>query len=353
MARHAARPAVDGCGVTWRHARWIAEHPLPIGVVERTTVGRIVNAGDVIAAGVALGTALRLKGARRFGLPAADMERELRVPIGSEVTAGTLLARTGRRFPRVLTAPIDGRLLHLTADGDIYLAPIVGRWIVRSTLDGAVTRSDEAGVTIEGDAWCIAGAAAYGPDAIGELTLGVNAPTEDLAPSRLDVRLGGRIMIGGARVSAEVLTRAHACGVSGVVAGGAPAAGLRVVYGETVTASSHAGREDRPTVICLIAFGSAALPDAIFRQLAALAGSRAAIHTASARLFVFAPADAGAFATDELDLVLAPDYANVRALVARTVNGEVTFPSEVRAGAVRHGEEVVPSANVRPFHAKR
>jgi len=141
--------------------------------------------------------------------------------------------------------------------------------------------------------------------------------------------------------------------VSGLVAGGAPAAGLRVVYGETVTASGHAGREDRPTVICLIAFGSAALPDAIFRQLAALAGSRAAIHTASARLFVFAPADAGAFATDELDLVLAPDYASVRALVARTVNGEVTFPSEVRAGAVRHGDEVVPSANVRPFHAKR
>src|SRR5439155_8428 len=165
--------------------------------------------------------------------------------------------RTGRRFPRTLTAPIDGRLVHLTADGDVYVAPIVGRWIVRSTLDGAVTRSDDAGVTVEGEAWCIEAAAAYGPDAIGELTLGVNAPMEDLAPSRLDVRLGGRIMIGGARVSAEVLTRAHACGVSGLVAGGAPVAGLRVVYGESLTASGHAGREDRPTVICLIAFGGA------------------------------------------------------------------------------------------------
>src|SRR2546428_2945743 len=227
MARHAACPAVDGCRVTWRHARWTAEHSLPIGVVERTTVGQTVNAGDVIAAGVAFGTAIRLKGARRLGLPAADMERELRVPIGSEVTAGTLLARTGRRFPRMLTAPIDGRLLHLTADGDIYVAPIVGRWIARSTLDGAVTRSDDAGVTVEGDAWCIEAAAAYGPDAIGELTLGVNAPMGDLAPSRLDLRLGGRSLIGGARVSAQVLTRAHACGVSGLVAGGAPVAGLR------------------------------------------------------------------------------------------------------------------------------
>jgi hypothetical protein len=353
MAHHAARSALGGSSVTWRHARWTAQHPLPIGVVERTSLGENVNAGDVIAAGVALGTAIRVKGARHLRLPAADMERELRVPIGSEVTAGTLLARSGRRFPRMLKAPIDGRLLHLTANGDLFIAPIVGRWIVRSTLDGAVTRSDDAGVTVEGAAWCIAGAAAYGPDAIGELTLGVNSPTEDLAASRVDVRLGGRIMIGGARASAEVLTRAHACGVSGVVAGGAPAAGLRVVYGETVTASGYSGRDDRPTVICLIGFGAAALPEAIFRPLVALAGSRAAIHTASARLFVFAPADAGEFATDELDLALAPDYASVRALGRQTVNGDVTFPSEVRAGAVRHGDEVVPSANVRPFHAKR
>ena len=339
--------------MTWRHARWTAQHPLPIGVVERASVGREVNAGDVIAAGVALGTAIRMKGARRIGVAAADMERELRVAIGTEVTAGTLLARTGRRFPRALTAPIDGRLLHLTADGDVFIAPVVGRWVVRSTLDGSVTRSDEALVSVEGMAWCIEGAAAYGPDAIGELTLGVGSPTEDLAPSRVDVRLGGRIMVGGARVSAEVLTRAHACGVSGLVAGGAPAAGLRDVYGETVTASGAPSRDDRPTVICLIAFGSAALPDPIYRPLVALAGSRAAIHTASARLFVFAPANAGEFATDELDLALAPDYASVRALGDRTVDGEVTFASEVRAGAIRHGAEVVPAANVRSFDAKR
>src|SRR5207244_2781250 len=112
--------------------------------VERTAVGQAVNAGDVIAAGMALGTAIRLKGARRLGLQTADMERELRVPVGGEVSAGTLLARTGRRFPRTLTAPIDGRLLHLTADGDVYVAPIVGRWIVRSTLDGAFTGSGPA-----------------------------------------------------------------------------------------------------------------------------------------------------------------------------------------------------------------
>src|SRR5438552_13210778 len=101
-----------------------------------------------------------------------------------------------------------------------YCAPIVVSWTVRATLDGNVALSDDAVVEIEGEACCFQAAAAYGPDAIGELTLGVDGPDADLAATRIDVRLAGRIIVGGARVSAEVITRAHACGVAGLVAGG-------------------------------------------------------------------------------------------------------------------------------------
>ncbi len=279
--------------MTWRRERWSADHSLPIGVTKRAQVGELVRAGDIIAAGATLAGALRVAGARRLGLSPSDLDRELRVRVGSDVVAGTVLARVGRRFARSVTAPIDGRLLHITVDGDLYIAPIVDRWTVRATLDGVVSRSDDAIVEIEGDAWCFQGAAAYGPDAIGELTLGVDGPNADLAAARIDVRLGGRIIVGGARVSAEVITRAHACGVAGLVAGGVPPAGLRVVYGDAVTASGSPSRDDRPTVLCLMGFGSGALPQAVYEPFAALAGARAAIHTASARLFVFSTADVG------------------------------------------------------------
>src|SRR5258706_13463292 len=211
--------------MTWRRERWSADHPLPIGVTKRAQVGELVRAGDMIAAGARLAGALRVPGARRLGLSSADFERELRVRVGSDVVAKTVLARVGRRFARSVTAPIDGRLLHLTVDGDLYIAPIVDRWTVRATLDGVVARSDDAVVEVEGEAWCLQGAAAFGPDAIGEITLGVDGPDSDLAPSRIDVRLAGRIIVGGARVSAEVITRAHACGVAGLVAGARPPGG--------------------------------------------------------------------------------------------------------------------------------
>ena len=302
--------------MTWRRERWSADHPLPIGVTKRAQVGELVRAGDIIASGATLAGALRVPGARRLGLSPSDFERELRVRVGSDVVTKAVLARVGRRFARSITAPIDGRLLHVTVDGDLYIAPIVDRWTVRSTLDGVVARSDDAVVEIEGEAWCLHAAAAFGPDAIGELTLGVDGPNADLAPSRIDVRLSGRIIVGGARVSAEVITRAHACGVAGLVAGGVPPAGLRVVYGDTVTASGAPSRGDRPTVLCLMGFGSAVLPRAIYDPFAALAGSRAAIHTASARLFVFSTTDIGRTETPAPDVAITGEgpaaYAPVR-----------------------------------------
>jgi hypothetical protein len=302
--------------MTWRREHWNADHPLPIGVTKRAQVGELVRAGDIIASGATLASALRVPGARRLGLSPSDFERELRVRVGSDVVTKAVLARVGRRFARSVTAPIDGRLLHVTVDGDLYIAPIVDRWTVRSTLDGVVARSDDAVVEVEGEAWCLHAAAAFGPDAIGELTLGVDGPNADLAPSRIDVRLSGRIIVGGARVSAEVITRAHACGVAGLVAGGVPPAGLRVVYGDTVTASGAPSRGDRPTVLCLMGFGSAVLPRAIYDPFAALAGSRAAIHTASARLFVFSTADIGRPETPAPDVAITGEgpaaYAPVR-----------------------------------------
>ena len=329
--------------MTWRRERWSADHSLPIGATKRAQVGELVRAGDIIAAGATLAGAMRVPAARRLGLSPSDLDRELRVHVGSDVAAGAVLARVGRRFARSVTAPIAGRLLHVTVDGDLYIAPIVDRWTVRATLDGVVSRSDDAMVEIEGEAWCLQGAAAYGPDAFGELTLGVDGPTADLAPTRIDVRQRGRIIVAGARVSAEVITRAHACGVAGLVAGGVPPAGLRVVYGDAVTASGSPSRDDRPTVLCLMGFGSAGLPPAVYERFAAFAGARAAIHTASARLFAFSTADVGRAETPSPDVAVMGEGPAAYVPADRAGADESDSDHEEPA----QSEELSPSVNDR------
>lgn len=297
--------------MSWQYGRCRAAHPLPIGVAERAAVGQPVRAGDVLASGATYGSAVRVHAARSLGVAPGDLERVMRVPQGAEVERGAILARTGRRFARAVAAPIDGRVAHVRADGDIEIAPVSGRWAVHATLDGVVTRSDASSVTIEGDAWALRGIAAYGPDAIGELALGVDQAGDELAPVRVDVRLQHRILIGGGRSGPESIARAHACGVAAIVAGAVPAGGLRDLYGDGVGAHGEATREDAPTVLCLLGFGNAPLPEAVWGPFVAFAGARAAVHVASARLFVFAHADAVAAGGDEPSLRLAADWSGV------------------------------------------
>lgn len=340
--------------MSWRYGHTSVTHRFPLGVSTRAAVGDLVRAGDAIATGTTQGSPVRVSGARALGLGAPELDRAMRVAVGSEVTRGTVLARTGRRFARAATAPIDGRLVHRTAAGDLFVAPVTGRWSVRSAMDGTVVSSDDGALTVEGGAWTLAGIAGYGPDAIGDLHVGVDAPMDELAPARIDVRLRDRIVVGGTRVAAEAITRAHACGVSGLVAGGVPAAGLRVVYGDAVGARGQGATDDRPTVLCLLGFGSAPLPLPLYRRLVALSGSRAAIHTASARLIVFAPADVPVGADEGPELLLAGDFGAVRPFEGpATFAGPFRFPSEVVADAIDIGDGFIPAANVLPLDAPR
>jgi len=311
-------------------------------------VGQVVRAGDIIAAGATYGVPVRVPTARRLGVAPSDLPAVLRVSVGAEVERGTLLARTGRRFVRAVSAPIDGRVVHIRADGDLELAPIIDRWIVRSTLDGTVTASDDLAVTVEGAAWGLQGVAGYGPDAFGELNLIAESASADLAPSRIDVRQRGRILVGGARSGAEAIARAHACGAAGVIAGAVPAGGLRVVFGDDVSAQGSPSRADTPTVLCLLGFGHAPLPSAIFAPLAKFAGSRAAIHTESARLFVFVPADALQVTLEPASLALVADWGALRSLDgAASQAGEIEFASEVVGDAIMTADGPIPAANVK------
>jgi hypothetical protein len=133
-----------------------------------------------------------------------------------------------------------------------------------------------------------------------------------------------------------------------------PAGGLRVVFGDDVTAQGAPLRDDAPTVLCLLGFGGSQLPAQIYAPLRAFAGTRAAVHTASARLFVFAPRDAIQSGAPPPTLALLGDWSAVRTLDGRAVlAGATAFPSEYVVDAVGTPEGPVPAANVLTADARR
>jgi hypothetical protein len=92
----------------------------------------------------------------------------------------------------------------------------------------------------------------------------------------------------------------------------------------------------------------------VFAPLVALVGARAAVHTASARLFVFAPESAGNFAQNAPSLALSDDWLGARPLEENLALAGVTrFASEIEAESVATKDGPVPVANVLAFDAPR
>jgi hypothetical protein len=89
-------------------------------------------------------------------------------------------------------------------------------------------------------------------------------------------------------------------------------------------------------------FGSAGLPPAVYDPFAALAGARAAIHTASARLFVFSTADIGRAATPTPDVAVRGEgpaaYAPAGRADTETDESDSDEPAQTE-------EELTPSAS--------
>lgn len=343
--------------MSWRHGHWAVEHNLPLGQIERAEVGRSVAAGDVLATGTRIGVAQRIKVGERLRLNSKQVPGAIRVSVGEQVARGSVLARRSGIFSQTIRSSVEGRIVHQGTNGDLYLTQALDpteRWRVTATLDGTVTRSDDSVVSVEGTAWCLAGLAAYGPDAVGEINVAVDAPMDELSPSQVDVRQRAAIVFGGARITAESLTKAHACGVAGLVSGAVPATALRAVYGAQAGACGGPTIEDRPTVLCLVGFGSARVPLSLFRPLVGFSGARAAIHTRSARLFVFAPSDSIEASVGVESLILSGDHGSVQPFEEQfELAGRVRFPSEIEVEAFTTRDGPVPLANVLPFDSER
>lgn len=265
--------------------------PLPFGTTWLAPDGASVRPGEVVARGVHFRATRRVRAAGALGVRAEEVRPLLRVGVGEAVSAGGIVARSRGRFARAVTARDDCRLIHVGADGDLHFGLVGGTWEVRSPIAGEVARRGDS-LAVRGEAWILQGLAGFGPDGFGTILVAVDAAAEDLPARVLDTRAAGRIVIGGARASGEVLTRAHAVGASGVVAASVSFRALRAIYGDDVGAFGHATREDFPTALVLGAFGAAPFPPVLFDAIRALEGAPAAIDTAGARLYVTAPSDA-------------------------------------------------------------
>ena len=122
-------------------------------------------------------------------------------------------------------------------------------------------------IVLRTDGIGFAGTMMTGDPTSGHLMIGVARPDDELPVAAIDVRGAGAIVVAGARIDVEALTRARAMGVRGVVVGGVVGRGSRSF------AASEARREPPSTpsppfaLLVLDGFGKRPIPPGVWAAL--------------------------------------------------------------------------------------
>jgi hypothetical protein len=256
------RPLIEQSVETW----------LPLSPGDRA----IVAPGDSVYAGETI----------------ADRLREARIVESSDAAS----LRPGQRWKRVrvsasgeAAATTEGELLYSVdglgrvASGDLeepLESPVAG--VVREVRSGI-------GIRIAADGAGLTGAFALGRAARGQLDIAAG-PDGELLPRMIDVGAAGSILVVGARIDAESLTRARAMGVRGIVVATLASKERRDFLASE--ARQRAALHRLPPLAVLVLHGTLRRPIAepITHVLDALAGRDVAIVGDPPRL-VFDPAD--------------------------------------------------------------
>lgn len=188
----------------------LAEVPLPTGA-RAPAPGTVVTGSG----------GSRAEGDGRAGAVLGELEDELvRTTVAAAVRAHAI-----------------GRVLHEGPRHRLRVAAGHHHERVVAPVDGQVEVLEPGAIGVRADASGLPGVFGAGDPVSGRLVVAVERPDVELRAAALDVSLSGAVLVGGARVDVEALTRARAMGVRGIITGGLVGKDLR-----TYLASEARGR---------------------------------------------------------------------------------------------------------------
>lgn len=236
----------------------------------------LVAAGEVVASGQPLVEQCRetyllevpARGPIAALVPGDDVDLDL---LPSSGPIGRPHARPGDR----------ARLLYTGPDGIARVA--LGRTpqTLTSPVDGEVEELGPGHLGIRAAGVGLVGRIGWGQPVHGRLMLGVTSPDAELRASAIDIAAAGSVLVAGARLDIEALTRARAIGVAGIICGGLVGRELRQLE-ESDQRQRAALHSTTPfAVIALDGYGRRIVPALSWELLVAAAGRPTGLFPAS------------------------------------------------------------------------
>ncbi len=198
------------------------------------------------------------------------------LPPGSAIDPSLL--PSGGLIQRHQNRPGDrARLLSVSPDGIARV--VLGRSpeVVTCPVPGVVDGLTAGRLSIGARCTGLPGRVGWGEPVIGRLVIGVPAPDAELRAPAIDIAAAGSILVAGARVDIEALTRARAIGVAGVISGGmiGRELGLLAESDRRQRAALHAASPF--AVVALDGYGRRIVPGPAWERLVAAEGALVAL----------------------------------------------------------------------------
>jgi hypothetical protein len=175
----------------------------------------------------------------------------------------------GRPSPR---AGDRARLVYVGPDGIARVALGRSLQVVTSPVDGEVVELAAGHIGVRAAGVALVGGIGWGEPVHGRLLLGVSGPDAELRASALDIGAAGSVLVAGARVDIEALTRARAIGVAGVICGGLVGRELRQLEESDVRQRAALHAAPPFGVVALDGYGRRVVPTLAWDLLVAAAG---------------------------------------------------------------------------------
>ncbi|MBA5873779.1 MAG: hypothetical protein GDA66_04400 [Nitrospira sp. CR1.2] len=258
--------------------------PLPGSVL--VTVGDAVHADTAVARAELPGKVVPLNLANQLGIAPDEINDYLVKKEKDSVRKDDVLAENKpfiKWFKTEIRSPITGKVESVsTITGQILLREPPRVLELHGYIDGVVAEvHSDQGVTVESTCSLVQGIFGIGGEASGELVMGVKAPDQPLLPEQLTPSMKGKVVVGGAFLSAATMARAKELGIVGLVVGGIHDKDLRALLGYDLGVAITGTEQVGFTLILTEGFGTIPMAPKTFALLSAHAGQKASISGAT------------------------------------------------------------------------
>lgn len=258
--------------------------PLPGKVMVRT--GDLVQSDQAVARAELPGKVYPVNLANQLSIAPDEIKDYLVKKEGDLVQKDEILAENQpliKWFKTEIRSPVTGTIESLsTVTGQVLMREPPRLLDLLAYVDGTVVETiPQQGAVIQADCSLVQGIFGIGGETWGEIVLAVASPDEPLTPTHLTPAMKGKIVVGGAFLSAETMIKAKESGVAGLVVGGIHDKDLRALLGYDLGVAITGTEQVGFTLILTEGFGAIPMATKTFKLLSAHAGQKASISGAT------------------------------------------------------------------------